>query len=167
MTIGNFVWNDTNGNGVQDARRAGHPGRHADPDRHDRRGAAVTQTTTTDANGLYQFTEPPGTYTVAVTTPAGYVADRHRPGDDGHRQQPQSPSGTTPGTLASGGSDQTIDFGFYQLKANIGAVIEPPHTACSTVVYALTHGLQGQSKVNVHAAKIRTARSAEGSRRRS
>ena len=35
-------------------------------------------TTTTDANGLYQFTEPPGTYTVAVTTPSAATC-RRRP----------------------------------------------------------------------------------------
>src|SRR5207249_4353496 len=73
-------------------------------------------TTLTNAGqaGYYQFSGlAPGTYSVAVTTPAGYVATVTGAGTTATDSNP-SPSGTTPGALPSGGSDQTIDFGFYQ-----------------------------------------------------
>src|SRR5207237_890327 len=66
-SIGNFLWNDLNHNGVQDG---GEPGIS---------GVTVTLsgtasgTTITDANGFYQFSNLiPGNYTVTVTTPAGF-----------------------------------------------------------------------------------------------
>ena len=113
VTVGNFVWNDSNGNGIQDGGEPGIPGVTLTLMGTTGAGASVTQTTTTDANGLYQFTEPPGTYTVAVTTPSGYVPTVTGQGTTSTDSNP-SPSGTTPGTLASGGSDQTVDFGFRQ-----------------------------------------------------
>jgi uncharacterized repeat protein (TIGR01451 family) len=113
VKIGNFVWNDLNGNGVQDAGEPGIPSVTLTLTGTTGAGASVSQTTTTDGNGLYQFTEAPGTYTVAVTTPAGYVATATGQGTAATDSN-SSPSGTSPGTLASGGSDQTADFGFYQ-----------------------------------------------------
>jgi len=113
VTIGNFVWNDSNGNGVQDTGEPGIPGVTLTLTGTTGSGQSVTQTTTTDANGLYQFTEPPGTYTVAVTAPSGYVPTVTGQGTTAIDSNP-SPSGTTPGTLPSGGTDQTIDFGFYK-----------------------------------------------------
>ena len=113
VTIGNFVWNDANADGVQDAGSSGMAGVTLTLHGTDGAGNAVTDTTTTDAGGHYQFTEPPGTYTVAVSTPVGYVptlTGQGTPATDSN----VSPSGTTPGTLASGGSDETVDFGFYR-----------------------------------------------------
>ena len=44
-------------------------------------GNPVTATTTTDANGLYQFaTLAPGTYTITEIQPAGYVSNGEQPG---------------------------------------------------------------------------------------
>ena len=113
VTIGNFVWNDLNGNGVQDAGEPGIAGVTVTLTGMTGSGVAVTATTTTDANGAYSFTEPPGTYTVSVATPAGFMPTVTGQGTAATDSNP-SPSGTTPGTLASGGSDQTVDFGFYQ-----------------------------------------------------
>src|SRR4029077_21031659 len=113
VMVGNFVWNDSNGNGVQDSGEPGIPGVTLTLTGTTGAGVSVTQTTTTDANGLYQFTEPPGTYTVAVTTPTGYIPTVTCKGTTATDSNP-SPSGTTPAALPSGGSDQTIDFGFYQ-----------------------------------------------------
>src|SRR5205085_997487 len=113
VTIGNFVWNDLNGNGVQDAGEPGIPGETGRARGRESACNAVSGTTTTDDNGLYGFTEAPGTYSVAVTTPGGYVATATGQGTT-TTDSNVSPSGTTPCALPSGGSDQTIDFGFYQ-----------------------------------------------------
>ena len=71
--IGDFVWFDTNHNGIQDNGEAGVPG--VGVTLHDSLNAVVGHTVT-DANGLYLFDRlPPGTYQVcfdASTLPAGY-----------------------------------------------------------------------------------------------
>ena len=113
VTVGNYVWNDANANGVQDGNETGIANVPLTLSGTDGAGNTVHQTTATDASGQYQFTVPPGTYTVSVTTPAGYVPTLTGKGTAATDSNP-SPSGTTPGTLASGGSDQTVDFGFYQ-----------------------------------------------------
>ncbi len=118
VTIGNFVWNDANANGIQDAGEPGISGVTVTLSGTDGLGNPVTATTTTDANGHYSFTEPPGTYTVAVTTPSGYTPTATGKGTAGTNSDP-SPSGTTPVAMPSGSSDPTIDFGFYQ-PATIG-----------------------------------------------
>jgi SdrD B-like domain len=82
-------------------------------------GIGITTNTTTDLNGAYAFSEPPGTYTVTVdasnSTGAllGYAptaVNQGTPATDSNL----SPSATTPATLASGGADNTIDFGYYK-----------------------------------------------------
>ncbi|MGA2500223.1 MAG: SdrD B-like domain-containing protein, partial [Tepidisphaeraceae bacterium] len=107
VTIGDFVWSDTNANGVQDSGEPGIAGVTLTITGTTGAGVAVSQTTTTDTNGLYQFTEAPGTYTVAVTTPAGYTPTATGKGTAATDSNP-SPSGTTPVALPGGGSDQTI-----------------------------------------------------------
>ena len=108
--IGDFVWYDANENGIQDSGEAGIPGvtlylRNTDN--------SLVQTTTTDANGNYQFTGVcAGTYLVSAAPPLGYTAS------------PANASGSTtandsnpnPSTVVLGidQTDDTIDFGFYQ-----------------------------------------------------
>jgi hypothetical protein len=66
-SIGNFVWNDTNGNGVQDVGEPGLPGVPVTLTTVIA-GATVTYTATTDANGAYNVTGLPlGAYTVTTT----------------------------------------------------------------------------------------------------
>jgi SdrD B-like domain/PKD domain len=103
--IGNFVWNDLNMNGIQDA---GEPGIS---------GVTVTlstgATTTTDANGFYVFLGlPAGTYSVTFSTPSGYVASPSNVGNDALDSDPIN--GTVTGiVLAETQIDFTIDAGFY------------------------------------------------------
>ncbi len=69
--IGNYVWLDENGDGVQDAGEAGIPNVTVHLLDIDNLGAQVAFTVT-DANGGYLFTNvPPGTYTVVVTPTTG------------------------------------------------------------------------------------------------
>jgi hypothetical protein len=113
VKIGDFVWNDLNGNGIQD----GEPGLNGVTvtlTGTTGAGQAVTDSTTTSGNGSFLFTEAPGTYSITVHAPSGFVLTSALQGSDRSIDSNASPSGTTPATLAGGGSDQTIDFGLYQ-----------------------------------------------------
>ena len=69
-SIGNFVWDDLNLNGVQDNGEAGVAG--VTVNLKDGTGATVG-TMTTDSNGYYVFENlVPGDYSVEVVKPAGY-----------------------------------------------------------------------------------------------
>ena len=123
-SIGDFVWDDLDGDGVQDP---GEPGignvgvflLDGAGDRIDD-GLGGFVSTTTDANGLYEFTGlVPGDYSVQfdLASPAlvsaGYV---QAPTDVGLDQfdSDQAPDGSTPTTtLTSGENDTTFDAGFY------------------------------------------------------
>jgi hypothetical protein len=111
-TIGDFVWNDLNLNGIQDA---GEPGL-AGVGLNLKDGASqVIGTTTTNAQGFYQFTgRCAGTYTVEViasTLPAGFVASPCNAGSDAARDNNCSPATTT--LSSSVASDLTLDFGYH------------------------------------------------------
>jgi hypothetical protein len=72
--IGDFIWNDVNGNGCQDANEPGIAGVKVDLYSGCSPKGALVQTTTTDANGKYLFTGLcAGNYTVSITTPNGFV----------------------------------------------------------------------------------------------
>ena len=66
VTIGDFVWNDVNANGIQNAGEAGINGVTLTLTGTNGSGQSVTDHQTTSGNGGYLFTEAPGTYTVTV-----------------------------------------------------------------------------------------------------
>ena len=102
-SLGDFVWNDLNANGIQDAGEPGIPGVPI--------MLSNGMTTTTDANGAYAFMSlPAGIYTVTVGTPAGFAPS---PTGAGTPSTDNNGSGTSV-TLATS-ADNTIDFGFYRL----------------------------------------------------
>jgi uncharacterized repeat protein (TIGR01451 family) len=126
VTIGDFVWNDSNANGIQDSGEPGINGVTLTLTGTNAAGQLVTDHATTSGNGGYLFTEAPGTYTVTVDASnfnsggalAGYTASptlQGTPATDSNA----NPSGTTPGTLAAGGSDLTVDFGYFKPGINI------------------------------------------------
>ncbi|GAA6623223.1 SdrD B-like domain-containing protein [Scytonema sp. NUACC26] len=105
-TIGDTVFNDANGNNVQDPGEVGIanvPLTLTSAGTDGQLGTAddTTQTTTTNNTGIYSFTNlPVGTYRVAVTTPpAGFTPTLTQP---------------NPVTLAAGQTINTVDFGFQQ-----------------------------------------------------
>ena len=74
----------------------------------------VRATQASNSAGAYLFDLVlPGTYTVSVETPYGYVPTVTGRGTTGTDSNP-SPANTTPPTLAAAASDLTIDFGFYR-----------------------------------------------------
>src|SRR5205085_1146838 len=77
-------------------------------------GPSGPQTYTTLANGYYQFTGLiPRAYTVSVTAPSGFVATLTGQGTAATDSN-GSPTSTA---LVSGGTDQSLDFGYYQLAS--------------------------------------------------
>ncbi len=101
--IGNTVWLDENGDGIQDAGEPGMAGVVVEL----KDGAGnVVATTTTDANGGYIFTDlPADTYTVTVLSglPIGAVPTYD---ENGGTDQ------TTTVTVANGDEHMTADFGY-------------------------------------------------------
>ncbi|NOT50569.1 MAG: hypothetical protein HOP10_04770 [Chitinophagaceae bacterium] len=113
--IGDFVWQDLNSDGDQDANEPGIQGvvvtlRNS--------SNAVVATTETNANGGYNFPNlNADTYSVEFTTPAGYLPTPVANGetiDDALDSDPVN--GIVPGiVLPAGGSNTTIDAGFVKL----------------------------------------------------
>jgi uncharacterized repeat protein (TIGR01451 family) len=118
-SLGDFVWEDTNGNGIQDG---GEPGiTNVTVTLYD---AATNSlgTTATDATGLYAFTNlVPGTYFVGFTPPTGYqITLQDQGGDDALDSDADPVTGyTIPTVLISGENDLTWDAGLY-LPASLG-----------------------------------------------
>ena len=112
------MWNDLNGNGIQDAGEPGIPG--VTVNLKDCAGH-VLATTNTDANGLYQFAGlAPGNYNVQVVKPAGYTFTVQNAGSDTAKDSDADAAGNMAcTTLVSGETDLTWDAGLYQ-PATIG-----------------------------------------------
>ena len=120
VCVGDFVWVDENGNGVQDAGEPGIAG--VTLTLTDAAGNPVTDMdgnpvgpTTTDADGHYGFCDlPPGTYVVHVQPPAGYTPS---PTGQGTPESDSSTDTATSRALAPGERDLTLDFGFVPVAA--------------------------------------------------
>ncbi|MBO9312797.1 MAG: DUF11 domain-containing protein, partial [Chloroflexus sp.] len=113
-SIGNYVWEDTNGNGVQDVGEPGVEGVEVRLSGTTGAGVAVSRTTTTDSNGFYRFDDlAPGTYTVTVVPPTGYVLTAANQGSDDAIDSDAHPTtGAMSATvLESGEVDLTWDAG--------------------------------------------------------
>ncbi len=120
-SLGDFVWWDINHDGLQDA---GEPGIE---------GVSITLTdgvtlnTTTDANGIYTFTNLlSDTYTITIDAsnfqPGGVLADWNASpakvgGDDTIDSDGDETTHDYTVTLASGEDNPNIDFGFYPTSA--------------------------------------------------
>ena len=118
VSLGNFVWNDLNADGIQDGGETG----VSNVTVNLLTNGTIIATTTTDADGLYAFTNlPPWDYQVQVVAPAGwYVSPQNAGGDDTLDSDVDVATGlaaTT--TLVSGENDPTWDAGLY-LPASLG-----------------------------------------------
>ena len=106
-SIGDLVWDDLDGDGVQDDGEPGIEG--VTVVLHDGHGDPVA-TQRTDGAGIYLFTNlPPGTYSVAFVDPEGLTPS---PVDTTDDAEDSDPSPTPPVTLVSGEENRTLDRGY-------------------------------------------------------
>ncbi|MBK9743571.1 MAG: carboxypeptidase regulatory-like domain-containing protein [Saprospiraceae bacterium] len=116
--IGNFVWEDKNANGVQDAFEPGIANVTVTLTGTDALGRVVNLTTTTNESGVYEFTGlVPGTYTVTFTKPGLTYkpSPSDTPADDAKDSDANAISGKSGSiVLVSGTDNQTIDAGYYR-----------------------------------------------------
>jgi SdrD B-like domain/Secretion system C-terminal sorting domain len=113
--LGNFVWNDLDGDGVQDAGEPGVAG--ITVILYNNAGTAV-DTVTTDATGGYLFTNlAPGNYTVGFSNlPAGFsFTGQDRGGNDATDSDVNPATGrTASATVTGGATNTTVDAGIRQ-----------------------------------------------------
>lgn len=112
--IGDFAWHDLDGDGVQDEGEPGLAG--ITVTLRDETGAALA-TTTTDQEGLYEFTDlAAGTYTLLFSLPPdpGWsYTPPHAGGDPAIDSDVEPSTGeTAPVVLAAGQADLTVDAGY-------------------------------------------------------
>jgi protocatechuate 3,4-dioxygenase beta subunit len=110
--LGNFVWSDIDGDGVQDAGEPGLAGVTVQLWNADR--TAVLATTVTDGNGYYTFSNlEPGTYNVKFIAPTGSTITGQNQGGNTATDSDADPNTgfTGPYILAAGDYNATVDAG--------------------------------------------------------
>ncbi|MFZ4058874.1 MAG: SdrD B-like domain-containing protein, partial [Ferruginibacter sp.] len=122
--IGDFIWNDLNKNGVQDAGEPGIAG--VTITLYNNLGIAI-RTTITDNNGYYQFTDlAQGTsFTLGLTLPVGYIASTKDQGGDDTKDSDFDAATlrTTSFTVSVGTVNLTFDGGLQvtpTTRASVG-----------------------------------------------
>jgi len=121
-SVGNFVWFDTNQDGIQDNGEQGISG--VTVTLYNNVGSVVG-TTITDANGFYLFTQVlPGTYTIGFTPPAGLTFSPNNGGVSNPSNSDANPgSGITSSFTVLAGNEITyIDAGLYSLPNTLGGL---------------------------------------------
>jgi hypothetical protein len=137
-SLGNYVWIDSNANGIQEANEPGHPGAlvnlfNSGPDETPNTADDIYLTNmNTDGYGYYLFTGlNPGNYYVQFIPNGSYVfTTSTAPGDNGNNtnSDANTSAGATLGSsqnivLALRESDTTIDAGLvYQTPLNVNAI---------------------------------------------
>jgi protocatechuate 3,4-dioxygenase beta subunit len=148
-SIGDRVWYDADGDGVQDSGEPNMPG--VTVNLLDGSGTVI-DTTTTDANGNYLFDLlEPGNYAIEVVPPAGYAFTTQDSGGNDATDSDVDPiNGTTiVTTLDSGEDDRSWDAGLVGIMSlgdlvwndlNNNGVVDGGETGISGVTVRLLNG---------------------------
>ncbi len=120
--LGNYVWNDLDKDGIQDANEVGVAGITVSLYNN---ANQLIGTTITDAYGYYKFNPlAPGTYKVGFTLPANYVFTSQNAGADDEFDSDASVSGITGNyILVAGDSNMSVDAGIHfvnTITASVG-----------------------------------------------
>ncbi|MFN8338998.1 MAG: SdrD B-like domain-containing protein [Saprospiraceae bacterium] len=120
--IGNLIWEDTNGNGLNDNGESGLDQINLTLNGQAGDGSIQHQQTTTDATGNYKFSNlKPGHYTIQMTLPNGYTLTQANLGNDDIDSDFDANLQATV-SVQSGVSDLNIDGGLIR-QASIGDYI--------------------------------------------
>jgi gliding motility-associated-like protein len=119
-SVSNLVWEDLNGNGIQDGNGPGIAGVDVTLDGTTGAGAAYTDSDVTDGNGEYLIENiPPGNYRIEVTIPADYFATFQDNGADNSDSDIDDLGNTAYFDLISDQENEDMDAGMWQY-ASIG-----------------------------------------------
>ncbi|WP_188931944.1 SdrD B-like domain-containing protein [Dyadobacter endophyticus] len=155
--LGDYVWNDTNQNGIQDAAESGVSGITVTLYGAD--GTSVLATTSTDANGYYSFPNlTAGSYVVGFSSlPSGYLfSSVVGTVNDANNSDADVSNGKTPViALADNEFNMNIDAGIYYSL---------PVTLISFEAKALDHGalLTWSTATETNSDRFEIERSANG-----
>ncbi len=146
--VGDLVWEDLDGNGVQDPGEPGIPG--VTVNLVDGNGNIIS-TTTTDVNGNYFFPDvPAGTYCIQFVGPTGFVGTAQNAGN-GSNDSSADPSTGKGGTFnfdPADGDNLSQDAGFVRVPLNctgaeiIGATVTP---SCGPIGGTVTINISGDA----------------------
>ncbi|MBN1558615.1 hypothetical protein JW998_00080, partial [candidate division KSB1 bacterium] len=124
-SLGNYIWDDLNNDGIQDAGEPGVDGVTVNLYKSD--GTTLLGTTTTAGGGIYGFANlAPGDYIVEFVAPVGWGFTKQDQGSDDTKDSDADP---TTGrshivSLDAGENDPTIDAGLVELGSIAGTVWE-------------------------------------------
>jgi SdrD B-like domain len=140
-TLGDFVWNDLNQNGIQETGEPGIP--NVVVNLLDC-ASNLLASTTTDSNGLYHFVNlMPGNYMVEFVLPSGYVFTMVNVGNDASDSDAGAAGLTGCYTLISGETNLTVDAGLILLQPQIcvtKGIICAPANGVNGCDSSLTYG---------------------------
>ncbi|MDO4792284.1 MAG: cell wall-binding repeat-containing protein [Buchananella hordeovulneris] len=124
INIGDLIWEDKNGNGIQEEGEPGIPNVNVFLSRTDNQAIRPPHRpfATTDASGRYSFTGLPVPlygvrYKVFARTPQGYKPTLVKQGGNNELDSNESPSHVF-NVDENGGTNNSIDFGFVRLPAS-------------------------------------------------
>jgi uncharacterized repeat protein (TIGR01451 family) len=155
-SISGYVYSDANNNGNKDGGETGIAGSLITLTGTNDQGP-VSQTTTTDARGFYQFTNlRPGTYTILQDDPAGWLDGKDTAGSAGGSVTKDQIAGIS---LPAGADSSNNDFGelapsslsgFVYVDANNNGIKDPGEAPIPGVAITLT-GFTDQGPVAAQA----------------
>ncbi len=135
--LGDFIWTDTNLNGIQDTNELGLAGVAVELLQD---GTNVVDATTSGSDGAYVFTNlPPGAYTIRITPPSGAIFTPANQGtNDTLDSDAAVDTGLTGGiSVESGSSNSTWDAGLFNALPGIEVVKMAGDAADGAVEYIL------------------------------